>query len=151
MVLIKKLLIIPVSLTKFEIQKNNGWGNINPSYVEIVTADGTKYIFDKNASGGNSAMSDENPMLTVNGSTFEIGNEKEQDEKDITVTKKWLNDEGFESLRPGSITVKLYCSETELTDPKTQLTEAMAYKKDGSDVTAVLNRIKQLDSNMERS
>lgn len=129
----------PVSLTKFEIQKNNGWGNINPSYVEIVTADGTKYIFDKNASGGNSAMSDENPMLTVNGSTFEIGNEKEQDEKDITVTKKWLNDEGFESLRPGSITVKLYRSETELVDAKTQLTEAMAYKKDGSDVTAVLN------------
>lgn len=129
----------PVSLTKFEIQKNNGWGNIDPSYVEVVTADGTKYIFDKNASGGNSAMSDENPMLTVNGSTFEIGNEKEQDEKDITVTKKWLNDEGFESLRPGSITVKLYRSETELTDPKTQLTEAMAYKKDGSDVTAVLN------------
>lgn len=129
----------PVSLTKFEIQKNNGWGNIDPSYVEIVTADGTKYIFDKNASGGNSAMSDENPMLTVNGSTFEIGNEKEQDEKDITVTKKWLNDEGFESLRPGSITIKLYRSETELTDPKTQLTEAMAYKKDGSDVTAVLN------------
>lgn len=129
----------PVSITKFEIQKNNGWGNINPSYVEIVTADGTKYIFDKNASGGNSAMSDENPMLTVNGSTFEIGNEKEQDEKDITVTKKWLNDEGFESLRPGSITVKLYRSETELTDPKTQLTEAMAYKKDGSDITAVLN------------
>lgn len=129
----------PVSLTKFEIQKNNGWGNINPSYVEIVTADGTKYIFDKNASGGNSAMSDENPMLTVNGSTFEIGNEKEQDEKDITVTKKWLNDEGFESLRPGSITVKLYRSETELADAKTQLTEAMAYKKDGSDVTAVLN------------
>ena len=129
----------PASLSKFEIQKNNGWGNIDPSYVEIVTADGTKYIFDKNASGGNSAMSDENPMLTVNGSTFEIGNEKEQDEKDITVTKKWLNDEGFESLRPGSITVKLYRSETELTDPKTQLTEAMAYKKDGSDVTAVLN------------
>lgn len=129
----------PVSLTKFEIQKNNGWGNINPSYVEIVTADGTKYIFDKNASGGNSAMSDENPMLTVNGSTFEIGNEKEQDEKDITVTKKWLNDEGFESLRPGSITVKLYRSETELADAKTQLTEAMAYKKDASDVTAVLS------------
>ncbi|MCM1007644.1 MAG: glycoside hydrolase family 9 protein [Ruminococcus flavefaciens] len=129
----------PVSLTKFEIQNNHGWSYIDPSYVEIVTADGTKYIFAPNSSGGNSAMSDENPMLTVDGSTFEIGNEKEKDEKDITVTKKWLNDEGFESLRPDSITVKLYRSETELTDAKTQLTEAMAYKKDGSDVTAVLS------------
>lgn len=127
----------PVTLTKFEIQKP-GWGQITPSYVEIVTADGTKYIFDQNASGGDSAMSDENPMLNVNGSTLEIGNEKEKDEKDITVTKKWLNDEGFETLRD-SITVKLYRSETELTDPKIQLTEDMAYKKDNSDVTAVLN------------
>lgn len=127
----------PVTLTKFEIQKP-GWGQINPTYVEIVTADGTKYIFDQNASVGDSAMSDVNPMLTVDGSTLEIGNEKEKDEKDITVTKKWLNDEGFETLRD-SITVKLYRSETELTDPKTQLTEDMAYKKDNSDVTAVLN------------
>lgn len=123
-----------IDLTKCKMYPQN----ITVSKVEIESLSGIKYVYEKDSSGGDSAMSDENPMLYVDGSTLEIGNEKEKDEKDITVTKKWLNDEGFETLRD-SITVKLYRSETELTDPKTQLTEDMAYKKDNSDVTAVLN------------
>ena len=103
----------------------------NITYAEIVTADGVKYVYGSNGSesgeSSETGNTNQNPVLTVNGSTLQIANTLEGETKDITVKKNWTGDAGFEALRPESVTVQLYQSAVELTDPKTQLTEDMKY------------------------
>ncbi|MGN0580961.1 MAG: glycoside hydrolase family 9 protein [Ruminococcus sp.] len=118
----------PVDFNNCKIQC---WSSALPNitYVEIVTADGIKYVYGSNGSESGddpeTGNTDQNPVLTVNGSTLQIANKLESETKDITVKKNWKGDEGFESLRPESVTVQLYQSTVELTNPKTQLTDDM--------------------------
>ena len=97
--------------------------------IEITDSSGTRYVYNLQDSGSESQTgnTNQNPVLTVNGSTLQIANTLEGETKDITVKKNWTGDAGFEALRPESVTVQLYQSAVELTDPKTQLTEDMKY------------------------
>ncbi|MDE5569756.1 MAG: Cna B-type domain-containing protein, partial [Ruminococcus sp.] len=93
--------------------QDNTWENILGSGVE---ASGTCSFGNTNVNTGNET-SDSEPTkseeetadlaVKVSGDTIKIPNKKSGDKITITVEKKWVNDDGFESLRPESIEVQL--------------------------------------------
>lgn len=105
----------PQDITTFKIQD---WWHDSPkiTYAELITSDGTKYSTDSEEVG----YSEFNDMLEVSDSTLKISNKIQGDERKLTVTKKWENDEDFTSLipdlRPNEIKVQLYCTTQEIND-----------------------------------
>jgi len=133
----------PIEVNNLKVMANN----LNVTYAEIQTSDGTRYVYP--APDPNSAITASDLLSkgeTDNGvQTLRVKNEKQGEYKDVTVTKKWKNDEGFEGLR-SDVTVKLYCSTEELEESKiaeelakTENSKLTPYTPDVSDGTAILN------------
>ena len=137
----------PIALDNCKIQC---WKKSPPNitYAEIQTADGTRYVYEATPDP-NSAITASNLLsegTTDNGvQTLKVKNEKQGENKAVTVTKKWKNDEGFEGLR-SDVTVQLYRSTVELEESdiaaelaKTNGSKLTPYTVNGSEVTAILN------------
>ena len=133
----------PIEVNNLKVMANN----LIVTYAEIQTSDGTRYVYP--APDPNSAITASDLLSkgeTDNGvQTLNVKNEKQGAKKDVTVTKKWKNDEGFEGLR-SDVTVKLYRSTVELSEDqlateldKTENSKLTPYTPDGSDGTAILN------------
>lgn len=136
----------PIDLDNCKIQC---WKSSLPNitYAEIQTSDGTRYVYP--APDPNSAITASDLLSkgnTDNGvQTLKVKNEKQGATKDVTVTKKWVNDKGFEGLR-SDVTVQLYRSTKELSESelaeelaKTENSMLAPYTPDGSAGTATLN------------
>lgn len=134
----------PIELNNLKVMADD----LNVTYAEIQTEDGTRYVYP--APDPNSAITASDLLSEVapdtNGvQTLKVKNEKQGENKAVTVTKKWKNDEGFEGLR-SDVTVQLYRSTVELSEDqlateldKTDNSELTLYTPDGSDGTATLN------------
>jgi len=101
----------PIEVNNLKVMAND----LIVTYAEIQTEDGTRYVYpapDPNSAITASDLLSKGP--TDNGvQTLKVKNEKQGEYKDVTVTKKWKNDEGFEGLR-SDVTVQLYRSTVEL-------------------------------------
>ncbi|MGB4091229.1 MAG: glycoside hydrolase family 9 protein [Ruminococcus flavefaciens] len=135
----------PIEVNNLKVMANN----LNVTYAEIQTSDGTRYVYEPTPAT-NPTITASNLLSEVapdtNGvQTLKVKNEKQGANKDVTVTKKWKNDEGFEGLR-SDVTVQLYRSTEELEESKiaeelakTENSKLTPYTPDGSDGTATLN------------
>ena len=134
----------PIEVNNLKVMANN----LIVTYAEIQTLDGTRYVYP--APDPNSAITASNLLSEVapdtNGvQTLKVKNEKQGATKDVTVTKKWENDEGFEGLR-SDVIVQLYRSTEELEESqiaaelaKTNGSKLTPYEENENEVTATLN------------